>query len=383
MKRITSIILCALLLVLAVPFAASAATIQEIIVEAPEAIEVSAGDTNVAVTWTITKNEGWGVYKMYIEFDGDVFSFVPGEELKRIREGVTGPFGFYLYHDDPYANMDYNGVNTPNIYGISNGVDPEITKDKSAIVVEAPTIADVTMTGSYFTAFLNIADDAPSGEYKIKISVPDASSMKSADYQPVFTWEEATVIVKGNTDERLGVTGAQVRVGTQTVKQGLRFVNTIDAELYNTLADADILPKSSTDTGLGFGSVVLPTAYLEAGEKLTKTTASAHVVPAVKLFEAPKGGDTEYKFTACLTGLATDQYTTEYTVVPYVTYMDGGEEVTIYGEQYSTSIFDVAEAAFLSGKETGSVSEYLLNNILSVVDPTTYAAEKWSGIYKP
>ena len=63
--------------------------------------------------------------------------------------------------------------------------------------------------------------------------------------------------------------------------------------------------------------------------------------------------------------------------------MDGEEEVTIYGEQYSTSIFAVAEAAYLSGNETGAVSEYLLNNILSVVDPVTYPAEKWSGIYKP
>ena len=388
MKRITSILLCAFLLVLAVPFAASAVTTQQVIVDAPDTIEVNAGDTNVAVTWSISQNDGWGAYKMYIEFDGDVFSFVPGGETKRASK--QGSFGFYLYHEDPYANTDYNGVNTSNLFGIDTGVDPEITKDKSAILVEAPTLSDVTMTGSYFTAFLNVSADAPSGTYKIKVSVPDASSMKGTDYKPVFTWEEATVVVKGTepeggdeADERLSVSGAQIRVATQTVLQGLRFVSSIDADLYNTLKDAGHLPTSAESTGLGFGSVVLPTKFLEENEKLTKETANACIVPAVKLYESPEAGATAYRYTACLTGLESSQYTTEYTVVPYVTYMDGENELTVYGEQYSTSVFKVAEAAYTSNTETGAVNEYLLNNILSVVDPEKYPAEKWSGIYKP
>ncbi len=387
MKKITSILVALLLIVSCVPFAVSAeVATQTVTIAAPaDPIEVSAGDTYVPVTWTITENQGWAAFKMYIEFDGDVLSFAPGG--RTTRPTVNGSFGFFLYHDDLYAAIDNIGTVDSNIYGVDTGVDSEITKDKSAILVtNASNTDDSTATGSFFTAFLNVAADAPAGEYKVKITTdPDnCSSVKGADVaKPVMTWGEATIVVKSDSDERLPVEGAQVRLASGATTQGLRFISNIDASLYNTLKDAGALPSSSADTGVGFGTVVLPTVLIPEGEALTKETPKRAIVPAVKLFNAPGTEDTMYRFTACITGLTADQYTTEYTIRPYATYMDGDVEVTIYGEQYSVSIFDVAEAAYLSGKETESDSEYLLNNILTKVDPETYHAQNWSGIYKP
>ncbi len=387
MKKITSILVALLLIVSCVPFAVSAeVATQTVTIAAPaDPIEVAPGDTYVPVTWTITENQGWGAFKMYIEFDGDVLSFAPGG--RTTRPTVNGSFGFFLYHDDIYAAMDNIGAVTSNIYGIDVGVDTEITKDKSAILVEnASNTADSTATGSFFTAFLNVAANAPAGEYKVKITTDpnNCSSIKGANVaKPVMTWGEATIVVKGDSDERLPVEGAQIRLASGSTTQGLRFISNIDATLYNTLKDAGALPSSSADTGVGFGTVVLPTVLIPEGEALTKETARCAIVPAVKLFNVPSDGDAMYRYTACITGLAADQYATEYTIRPYVTYMDGNEEVTIYGEQYSASIFDIAEAAYLSGKETESDSEYFLNNILSKVDPVKYPAQNWSGIYKP
>lgn len=387
MKKITSILVALLLIVSCVPFAVSAAVAtQTVTIAAPaEAIEVNPGDTYVPVTWTITENEGWAAFKMFIEFDGDVFSFAPGGETT--RNNKTGTFGFYLFHDDyPFAYMDNIGAVTSNIYGIDVSADPQITKDKSAILVEnSSNTEDSTATGSFFTAFLNVAADAPAGEYKITITTDpnNCSSIKGADVaKPVMTWGEATIVVKGTSDDRLTVQGAQVRLASGETKQGLRFISNIDVELYNILKDSGSLPTSSASTGVGFGTVVLPTSMLD-GAALTKETTNAVTVPAVKLYKAPAANDTVYSYTACLTDLEEDQYATEYTVRPYITYMDGEEEVTIYGEQYSTSVYAVAEAAYLSGNETGADSEYLRNNILSKVNPTKYPAESWSGIYKP
>ena len=188
-------------------------------------------------------------------------------------------------------------------------------------------------------------------------------------------------------DDRLSMLGAQIRVpsqGSVTEEQGLRFVSSIDVKLYETLQK----PASASDVGLGFGTVVFPTKWLEEGELLTKETVKdgkgAMVVPAVKLFEAPNGSYAT--FTACMTGIGKDaaSLTTAYTVVPYATYFDGEKEITVYGDQFSTSVFAIAKAAFESGREGLYISEYLYKEILHIVDPETYnEPQKWSSVYKP
>lgn len=389
MKKITSIAIALLLLVSCFTFAVSAEVATQIVtIEATEdSIEVEPGQTYVPVTWAITKNEGWGAFKFYVEFDGDVMAFSKGGEIGYSDE--QGTFAFFI--DDARTYRNNIGAVTTNIFGIDQGADPTITKDRSSFLVEGKSnTADVTVTGDFFTAFIDIADNAPAGTYKIKITTDEnncSSILGPTVAKPSITWTEATIVVKGDNnapviDERLGVEGAQVRAAAGEVKQGLRFISTIEKDLYDVLKAQNAIPTSAESTGVGFGTVVLPKQMLGDAE-LTKETANAKIVPAVKLYSAPKGSETAYKFTACLTGLVVEQYVTEYTVRPYVTYEKDGEVVTVYGEQYSTTVFAVAEAAYNSGKETQSVSEYLLNNILSKINPTKYPADSWTGIYKP
>ncbi len=178
-------------------------------------------------------------------------------------------------------------------------------------------------------------------------------------------------------DERLQTSGAQIRIpddsGEPVITQGLRFVSTIQKSLYDSVQK----PQSENDTGLGFGTVVFPTKLLD-GDDLRKDTVKnglhAAVVPAVKLKGEPN--ETEAVFTACMTGFIPDAetYTTEYTVVSYATYMDGETEVTVYGEPYSTGIYEVALAAVSSGKESKEVTQYLFDTIVHVVDGHTAAS---------
>lgn len=194
------------------------------------------------------------------------------------------------------------------------------------------------------------------------------------------------------TDSRLSIYGVQIRISStdqnSNISQGLRFISEIDRTLYDILQK----PQSSADKGLGFGSVVFPTKYLDDGVKLTKETTKtigdktyyAATVPAVVLWKQPD--ETSAFYTVCLTDIpqTKDGFTTAYTVVPYATYADqNGNEVTVYGESYSTSVFTIAEYAYQNGNETEVIREYYRNKILNVVDPDKYPFVSWSGIYRP
>ncbi len=193
------------------------------------------------------------------------------------------------------------------------------------------------------------------------------------------------------TDSRLAVSGAQIRVPTGTndpLEQGLRFISSMTSDAY-ALLDASEYPKSAADTGVGFGTVVFPTEIL-GSETLTKDTVinyngrdfAAMVVPAVKLYTK---SESMIEYTAVMIDISESNYETEYTAVPYITYTDdNNEEVTLYGNAYSTSVFKIAVSAYNDKKTTEYVKEYLLEHILSVVDPDKYESDGgWTPIYRP
>jgi hypothetical protein len=141
------------------------------------------------------------------------------------------------------------------------------------------------------------------------------------------------------------------------------------------LKEQNILPESNSDTGLGFGTVMLPATMLGDDKKLTKETTSAAIVPAVNVF---KTTETHVWFTVCLVDIVQTRYDFDYVAVPYVTYMDGDQEITLYGEQLSASVYDVAVlAASDNSQETEEVKAYLKKNIIDYV-------EGWiDHIYRP
>lgn len=400
MKKFLGIFLASALAVGAMCFTATAEGEAADVSFAPaqSVIEVEPGQQKVEVRYNYVKNTGWSIMQWHIEADQSVISFNPYDRNGNIATNYKNVV-YRILEKDEYD--DTVGLNiTPNVYGTPDynrevlGLGP----NESFVLIECSSDAlktgDLTESGGFLSFYFNIADDAKGGDYTISITTNNkdkSNNINAAKENINVTIDPVTIRVKGSDtpvgDERLNVTGAQIRVpsqGSTTETQGLRFVSTITEELYNKLNK----PASASDTGLGFGTVVFPTKWLGEGELLTKETSkdgkNAMIVPAVKLFEAPTG--TTVTYTACMTGLAQDAaaLTTAYTVVPYATYMDGETEVTVYGEQYSTTVFDVAKAAFESGKESTYVNEYLYNEILNVVDPTTYnEPQKWSNVYKP
>lgn len=397
MKKFLGIFLASALAVGAMCFTATAEGEAADVSFAPaqSVIEVEPGQQKVELKYHYTKNNGWAIMKWFFVADQSVISFNPykGTTLATSYRNVA----YRIWEKDEFDETAALSV-TVNMFGLPSSYNPEtLGKNESMALIECADIAvdDTSAAGTDFMSFyVNIANDAKAGDYTFSVYTENktaSNNINVAKENINVTIDPVTIRVKGSDtpvgDERLNVTGAQIRVpsqGSTTETQGLRFVSTITEELYNKLNK----PASASDTGLGFGTVVFPTKWLGEGELLTKETSkdgkNAMIVPAVKLFAAPTG--TTVTYTACMTGLAQDAaaLTTAYTVVPYATYMDGETEVTVYGEQYSTTVFDVAKAAFESGKESTYVNEYLYNEILNVVDPTTYnEPQKWSNVYKP
>lgn len=187
-------------------------------------------------------------------------------------------------------------------------------------------------------------------------------------------------------DTRFGYAGIQFRIPAFNSKlptQAIRFISSMSADLYEQIKASGNLPKSASDTDLGFGTVLLPTSMIPEGEKLTKETANAAIVPAVKLMTASDGE--VVRFNACIVDLTTaDELSMQITYVPYATYMDGDTKVTVYGEEHATSFFDIALLACAKdSKEDQYTQEHLNDKILHVVNPSKYPLTGFGGIYRP
>lgn len=182
-------------------------------------------------------------------------------------------------------------------------------------------------------------------------------------------------IVNGNAVYKPETVGAQIRIANDEVQQGLRFISSIKSSAYEVFESAGLLPESSNDTGVGFGSVIIPKSYIPEGESLTKETTNARIVPAVNIL---KTVDDDVWFTVCLVNMVVDNYTTDYAVVPYVTYLDGDKEVTVYGDMITANVYDIAVLACKpDSPETDSARDYLQSNVIDKVDVWT------DEIYRP
>ena len=128
----------------------------------------------------------------------------------------------------------------------------------------------------------------------------------------------------------------------------------IKGDLLSAIAEVNegFKPESYDETGIGYGYVVIPKDLFEGA--LTKETPDAVTVPAVKLFS-----ETEEKtaYTVCITNVKVANYTRDYAVVPYITFVDGfGTEHTVYGEEYAVNMAAIAAAA-LDDPNNGLTSE--------------------------
>lgn len=246
------------------------------------------------------------------------------------------------------APLTVNAVwkaNTYTIYFNPNGGNVSISCTKVTYTSKYGSLPTPTRIGYTFDGWYT----AETGGRKI---VEDTIVTTAENHTLYAHWVE-------NTSAPCEFMGSQIRT---TGDQGLRFVFSIPKEQYELVSD--------------FGTVVMPKKYL--GDNLLtqsfKTTANgkeykAKTVPAVKIFDET---ETDIYYTVCITHIPLKKYTNEYVAVPYITYMDGKVEKTIYGDMSSMTVYDIAQEAYADSRTDTATKEYLYKNILSAVDPQRY-----------
>ena len=175
----------------------------------------------------------------------------------------------------------------------------------------------------------------------------------------------------------LSVVGAQIRLDDV----GLRFVFDISHKLRSTLAalhvdNACLLPESesfnTSSEQSHYGTRILPTEFLGGSSIYSAdrfpyngTDYSPALVPARKIFRVESDSDL---FTTVVTDITTAHYRRAYTVSPYIVYTDAsGVRRTVGGEEYSASLYDIADYAVNQVPEslTDEQKAFLTENILN------------------
>ena len=216
---------------------------------------------------------------------------------------------------------------------------------------------------------------------KLKTGITTYDDKAHRNIKELFGDENAIVILDDpneisdcrKVEDKLTFVGAQIRADST---HALRFLFSISRESFEKMSP-DEIPKSSADTGAGFGAVIIPESFFD-GTKLYKNTMSiyngtpvrAGIVPAVRIYAQ---NEDEIIFTLCVTDILPQNYTRKFVAVPYLSYEDEGALKTVYGEQTSgISMYDIAQFAWRDPKNPESIRNSIYDSILSVVDPQKY-----------
>lgn len=276
--------------------------------------------------------------------------------------GNTGMamLGFIVNYDSTYLKLS-TVTQHEDVFASGNFLDSNISGDSYEFTA-ANYKQDVSGNGKLITLNFALTSNCEAKKYDITITGIEAYTLNE-DVLDAVAVNGGITINAAQESSPFEFAGAQIRTEG---KQGLRYIFELDRETY-ALLDESQLPKTCDDTGIGFGSVIAPKSELGTAT-LTKETECAKIVPAVRLFEEPTGD--VVKYTVCLIDTVPEKYNAEYVAVPYITYLDGGIEKTIYGAQTeNVTIFNIADMMYEDADVDADTKEYLYNNVLSVVDP--------------
>ncbi len=184
----------------------------------------------------------------------------------------------------------------------------------------------------------------------------------------------ATVVKGGENDDNpipsdavykngLYIQGVQIRTELEenSPTMGLRFVSVVNDDLMTLLDNADRIYS------IRFGTIVIKSCNLKNGEALTADTKYAIDAVGDNIYRNATTLNSNYeKFTACIVNIPKKDYKTDITIRPYIYYTDeSGIERYIYGEEYSTNLFDAAQEAINKKSEKDNVLDYIMDNIIS------------------
>lgn len=255
-------------------------------------------------------------------------------------------------------------INTNEAYDLAEGVyyaalTNQAVEGDGSIIVDYTTpgsapVPPAAPAGQMFIGFYNTT----AGSYiedGDTIAAGDAVTAKYVDIDTNFLYE-----------------GAQIRI---TGEPGMRFILKMNTTLFrNILAQIDpsIVPGDPADTGIGYGTVLLPTSLVTGGNvaNLTKQAANVVIVPAVNVW---KNNANDIEFTTVLTKIDTKaKMEREIMARGYCTYKDfTGVEHTIYTSTAATkfgkdSLLTLANKIITAGTEDPTTLEWIQTNIVDV-----------------
>ncbi len=303
--------------------------------------EGSAADYKIRVSGGSAKPvyaQGTAGARLGFELTSDIEGLMPYANGVKLEKNSDGLYDLTANTSaDGYIDITFEGEG----YLVSIGRNPVTVADDYTVTVEQEGIVDFTAypspekAGGLFLGWYYDDDTA----------VEDGSMLTAGTKITAKYYDFSTDVESGNFD--FGVLGAQVRLSDSA---DLRFVNKFTSDVRNALIAIDeaVVPDDSSDTGVGYGFVVLPSDLLTGD--LTKDTQDAGIVPAVKIFNET---DSEIMYTVCITGIVSQNYSRDYTVVPYITYLDAqGIQHTVYGEQYAANLAEIAGLALDNESES-------------------------------
>ena len=169
-----------------------------------------------------------------------------------------------------------------------------------------------------------------------------------------------------------------VGVGIKPPKAAaLRYVTKIDTDFRAQLvslngANQTLSPENenfNAQDGANYGTIAMPKEILSENPLTVRDsynfggkTYRAKCVPALKTLQKGDGFDL---FTLRISNIYEKNYNTEYTARPYITYFDAsGTKRTVYGDEYTDTLFSVADRAYRSGTEKDTVLKTIYDTIL-------------------
>lgn len=244
------------------------------------------------------------------------------------------------------------------------------------------------------TKTLTYTADFTGGLY-VCLSLLHGGSIQFDDFSVT---ETAPSSVSQRGKQAVNVRGAAIRTQSETAPQGIRCKTRIDKRLLSSDGYYGL-------RAIEFGTLAIRSDYLN-GQELVKggtyqyqsKTHTAKQGVAYSLAENKSfifaESTTTLDYTGVLTGIKEELYTAEYTVRAYAICLDAsGNQVILYSDAYSPSIYQVAKAAYSAKDAEGdflesqTVRDYLYSNVLNrktdhtvTVDHTAPITENFAGI---
>lgn len=165
-------------------------------------------------------------------------------------------------------------------------------------------------------------------------------------------------------DRPVTALGAMIKTGEDS--QGLRFT-------------AKLMKSELDKPDLAYGFLLLPSSLLSPGEYLTSETllGAEEIESTGKILRSEFHNDEYDKlyntedyiiFDALFDKIPIQDYKTDYTVVAYLSWTEGGKTETIYSNQIERSVYSVAKAAIAAGEEKPEVLAWLGRNVIDRAD---------------